>query len=102
MPRKKKLAGSPVGKLYWWERMYIWSVQVQKLLKLWAVRLAGLLAACISLAADWLLDPKNQEAIKTAMPLIAFAAVVIIAGAIKSLPELKKVKESDNINREKI
>lgn len=101
-PRRPKKKGSPPRKIYFWERILVFSKSISDLFLNWAWRLSALISVLVTVAIDWLKDPVNQDSIKAAVPLWIFAALVILAGTIRAYPKIKEVKESDNTNREKV
>ncbi len=102
MPPKKKKQGSPPKKIFLWERVLIFSKATFDFVASRIGQVVGLISLALTIASEWLMDPNNQDAIKAAVPLWIFAAIVILAGTIRAYPRIKEVKQADNRNREKV
>jgi hypothetical protein len=100
-PRKKR-KGSPPRKIFLWERALIFSKSVYELFANWLWKAGALVSVMVTVAIEWLKDPNNQDAVKAAVPLWIFAALLILAGTIRAYPHIKEVKAADNTNREKV
>ena len=55
-PRRPKKKGSPPRKIYFWERILVFSKSISDLFLNWAWRLSALISVLVTVAIDWLKD----------------------------------------------